>query len=120
MKKSVKALLWSALAFPGVGHFYLKRHTRGLAWFVPALTGTILYIRGVFQEVDYVMDKLESGTVAIDPVAIATMLDTVPHSLVTDIGFWIFVLCWIGGTVDAYLLGTQIEKNELGLVKPQA
>jgi hypothetical protein len=120
MKKSVKALLWSGLAFPGVGHFYLKRHTRGLMIFIPALLGTVLYVRGVFQEVDYVMDKLESGSVALDPVAIAAMLDNVPHSQITDIAFWVFVVCWLAGMVDAYLLGEQIEKNQTGAVKPQA
>jgi hypothetical protein len=120
MKKSVKALLWSGLAFPGAGHFYLKRHTRGMIVFVPALLGMALYIRGVFQEVNYVMGKLESGAVELDPVAITAMLDNVPHSQITDIAFWVFVVCWLAGMVDSYMLGEQIEKNQANLVKPQS
>ena len=118
MKKSAKALLWAALAFPGAGHFYLKRHERGLIWFIPALIGIVLYIRGLFQEVDYVMDKLTNGTVSLDPVAIATLLDNVPQSRVTDIAFWVFVLCWVAGMIDAYLLGEQAEKTDSTLPKP--
>ncbi|HXA48370.1 MAG TPA: hypothetical protein VNW52_12120 [Burkholderiaceae bacterium] len=112
MKKSVKAALWSGLAFPGVGQFILKRHQRGMILFVPALISMVLYVKGLLQQVDFVMSKIESGAVPLDPVAISAMLDNVPQSQMVEIAFWVFVVCWVIGIVDAYVLGRSLEVSD--------
>jgi hypothetical protein len=109
MKKSIKAVLWSGLAFPGAGHFYLKRYLRGLIVFVPAVASIGLYVQGLMEQVDFVMGKIESGTVALDPAAIEAVLNSAPQSQVVEVAFWVFVACWVAGMVDAYLLGRSLE-----------
>lgn len=111
MKKSVKALLWSGLVFPGTGHFYLKRYQRGLLLFVPAVVGIGLYLHGLIVQIEFVLDKMESGAVPLDPVAIEAMIDSVPQTQITDIAFWLFVLCWGIAMVDSYLLGAKLEQG---------
>ncbi len=109
MKKSIKAVLWSGLAFPGAGHFYLKRYLRGLIVFVPAVASIGLYVQGLMEQVDFVMGKIESGAVALEPTAIEAVLNSAPQSQVVEVAFWVFVACWVAGMVDAYLLGRSAE-----------
>jgi hypothetical protein len=109
MKKSVKAALWSGLAFPGVGHFVLKRYERGMLLLVPALISIGVYVKGLLDQVEFVMNKIESGAIGLDPVAISAMLESVPQSQSVEIAFWVFVVCWVIGIVDAYLVGQSME-----------
>jgi hypothetical protein len=122
MKTSVKALLWSGLGFPGVGHFYLKHYQRGLIISIPAAIGISLYLRGVLQQVDYVMgyvmdnlDKLVNGTPAPDQAMLEKMAEkianTMPQNQLGQIAFLVFIVCWAVGMYDAYKLGEQIEKD---------
>lgn len=112
MKKSIKAVLWSGLAFPGAGHFFLKCFGRGMILFVPSVISVGVYVSGLMAQVDFVMDKMASGAVALDANAIQSMLDHVPQSQAVDIAFWVFVTCWGLGMVDAYLLGRKLEAND--------
>jgi len=115
MKKSTKAMLWSGLVFPGCGHFSLKSYQRGSLWLVPALLALAVLVRGLIVQAEFVMDKIESGAIPLDPVAIATLLDSVPDTQMTSIAFWVFVVCWIGALVDAYRLGAKRD-TEAGSV----
>ena len=51
MRKSIKAVLLSALVFPGIGHFALKRYQRGLIFFVPALLSLSLIVYYILSKV---------------------------------------------------------------------
>jgi len=115
MKKSTKAMLWSGLIFPGCGHFSLKSNRRGLLWLVPALLAVAVFVHGLIVRAEFVMDKVESGAVPLDPVAIATLLDSVPDTQMTSVAFWVFVVCWIGALVDAYSLGAKRDKESGGV-----
>ncbi len=112
MKKSVKAALWSGLVFPGTGHFILKSYQRGLIVFVPAMISMGLYLDGRYEQVKFVWDKLESGAIPPDPISIAALLDSVPQTPVADVAFWVFMLCWVLGMVDAYRLGSSLEPKD--------
>lgn len=110
MKSSTKALLWSAVVFPGAGHFFLKRYRRGMLLFVPALLELSMLARGLIIQAEFVMDKIESGAISPDVTAIANLLDAVPETQMTRIAFWVLVACWMAGMVDAYLLGVEQDK----------
>jgi uncharacterized membrane protein len=120
MKKSIKAVLWSGLAFPGAGHFYLKRYLRGLILIVPALAGISIYLKSEYDQASSVasklVEKIESGDVILDfssIFAVAEKLDAQIKALqqnsTGEIAFWVFVACWVAGMVDAYLLGRSLE-----------
>ena len=80
--------------------------------FVPALISMAVYVKGLMDQVDYVMTKIESGAVALDPMAISAMLESVPQSQTVEVAFWVFVVCWVLGIVDAYVLGKSMEKPD--------
>jgi hypothetical protein len=111
MKKSTKALLWSGLVFPGVGHFSLKYYLRGLLWFVPAMLALAVLVQGLIERAEFVMDKIESGAVAADPQAIAALLDRAPDTAAAQIALWVLLACWLAAMVDAYRLGAMHEKD---------
>lgn len=110
MKKSVKAALWSGLVFPGAGHFFLQRYLRGMILFVPAMLGIILIVCGLLEQAEFVMSKIEGGTVAPDVQVIAALLDAAPDTPMTNIAFWVIVVCWVLGTIDAYRLGNILDR----------
>ncbi len=108
MKKSVKAALFSALVFPGSGHFLLKKHLQGavLAGItilcVWALASTALEMA---QEISL---KIQSGEIPLDVTRImdevskqASSGDTQAASYTT----YLLLICWLVGIVDSYRVG---------------
>ncbi|HEX5125238.1 MAG TPA: DUF6677 family protein, partial [Rhodocyclaceae bacterium] len=66
MKKSSKALLFSALIFPGAGHLVLKRYARGIALLVPSIVALIVICNDAMQKASSIADKILSGEVSPD------------------------------------------------------
>jgi hypothetical protein len=112
MKTSTKAVLWSGLVFPGAGHIFLRRYRRGMLLIVPALLEFSMLVRGLIMQAEFILDKIESGAISPDPLAIAAMLDAAPETHMTQIAFWILVACWMAGMVDAYMLGTEEDRKD--------
>jgi hypothetical protein len=112
MTRSIQAALWSAVVFPGAGHIFLKRYSRGLV-FIAAALGSLLVIAAItVQQALAIIDKLEIEDGPIDVEHISQMvtqgLGTSGGSLGT-IAIWVLVACWVVGIVDAYRLG--LEKS---------
>jgi len=115
MKKSIKAALFSALLFPGTGHFSLKLYMRGMIFFVPALL-CLLYLGNNFmQEVNTLSEQISLGNVPLDPDAIANLINN-PASreaqFKMQVAIWIMIVCWIGSVVDGFRLGLKADKEE--------
>lgn len=117
MKKSTKAVLLSALAFPGAGHIYLKKYITGAALVGTSCAGLYFLISKAANEASKIAGQIQSGAVSPD---IATVTDMVSKwssgpqgQLLSNITV-IITICWIGGIIDSYRLGTKIEKLEAG------
>jgi len=74
MNKSNKAALFSALVFPGAGHFFLKRHISGAVIACAALVALYLIIANLLERAREIADKILSGEVGLD---IATIMELV-------------------------------------------
>ena len=106
MNRSVIAALLSALVFPGAGHFYLKRPARALAFLAPALAAVGYFLGKVASQVGEMVDLMQAGKLALDPVAIGARLENSGiDSPMMTIAIWVMIACWIGAIVDAALLG---------------
>jgi len=108
MKKSVKAALFSALLFPGTGHFTLKRYQRGMALFLPALSSLLFQIYYVLNKANAIASQIELGTVPFDVESISNLIAETPsHAEIFLLNFtsWILLVCWLGSIVDSYRLG---------------
>ncbi|HEV7816962.1 MAG TPA: DUF6677 family protein [Janthinobacterium sp.] len=107
MKRSIKAALLSALVFPGVGHFTLRRPARGCLFLLPAAIGAIYMFRQVMQRVDMVMGKIQDGTLALDPQALSEQISAAPGAegpMMTAAAV-VCVVCWAGSIIDSFLIG---------------
>ena len=92
MKKSTKAVLLSALVFPGVGYSLVKTAELSLQIF----------------------EKVEHGAVLLDQATITALVSqsaTAPGMQLVDIATTIVAVCWLVGIVDSYRLGRGPDRN---------
>lgn len=105
MNRSVKAALISALVFPGAGHFYLKRGARACLFLVPTLASVVVFLNDAMEQATEIAGQIMAGTMSADPVAMAARLEQQGGSTLATVAATVMIVCWIGATVDAYLLG---------------
>lgn len=115
MKKSYKAALFSALIFPGSGHFLLKQYPLGL-FFAGTATGCICVL--LFRAIaiaQRISDQMLSGEIPLDIARISSEISTqsaAAGSTTISIATWLLVFCWFAGTADAFRLGRQRDQAE--------
>jgi uncharacterized protein DUF6677 len=108
MKKSTKALLFSALLFPGAGHFLLKRYRRGVLLLTITLAALIIIVRDALQQALVLVDKIQSGAIPPDAQMIAQAIEQAANtgaSTSVNVAWVIVVVCWAVGIIDAFRLG---------------
>jgi hypothetical protein len=105
MKPSFKAALISALVFPGLGHFALKRRARGCWFLLPSALAILFLIRVAAARANALLMQIESGTLALDPQAISAQLATpAAQDTIVTLAIVVFALCWAGSIIDAFLI----------------
>ena len=113
MKKSSKAALLSGLIFPGIGHFVLKQYLRGSILMLFALVALSVIVTRIFQQALTIVDRINSGEIPADTVAIAEMVSnstSAADSLIDNIALIVLLACWLIGIIDSYRLGAAQEK----------
>ena len=106
MKASTKAVLISALVFPGLGHLALRKGARGLLFLLPTAAAVIYLLRSVLQLVDQLMAEINNGTLSLDPVAILERVNAAGvDNFATNLASLVCIVCWVGAIVDALWLG---------------
>jgi hypothetical protein len=104
MKRSKgAAALLSALVFPGIGQWYLRRRRLALLFAVPALAAGLVYLNFALEEANAVAGQVLSGAVPLDPAAIAARVENQPMSWAVTLSGWVFVACWVGSVLEALL-----------------
>ncbi len=115
-KRSEKAALWSALAFPGAGHFLLKMYARGallLGTTIVALAYIVhsLFARGLVDQVNSFVDKSLSGELTPDLGTAMKLIDIGPDPIGVELASWLIVGCWIYGIFDSYRQGARLDRG---------
>jgi hypothetical protein len=114
MNKSNKAVLFSALLFPGAGHFFLKRYISGAVIACAALVALYLIIADMLERAREIADKILSGEVGLD---IATITEQVSQqsasndSQLLDIAWAVLIISWLTGIADSYRAGRAQDKT---------
>ena len=114
MKKSTKAVLLSGLVFPGAGHFSLDLFSRGLFFFLPALSSLIVLIQFSLGKAYAIADLIEQGKIPLDTAVITSLISappTGPELLKIQIATWIIIVCWVAGMVDSFRLGRSADRK---------
>lgn len=107
MKASVKAILISALIFPGLGHWALRprRGGRGLLFLLPAAAGVLYLLNTTLQLLNQLLAEVDNGTLALDPVAMVQRVhDAGIDNPATNLASLVLIVCWIGSVVDVIWL----------------
>ena len=115
MKKSTKAVLLSALVFPGAGHIYLKKYFTGAVLISISCASLYYLISRAAEEISKIVGQIQSSAVTPDVATITDMVSKWSSSsqgqLLSNITV-IITICWVAGIIDSYRLGIKTDKNE--------
>jgi hypothetical protein len=107
MKRSIKAALISGLAFPGLGHIYLKKYLVGAVLLIVA--GASVYSVSVtaIDTALSVAKEIEAGEVSINEDAIGRLIEQKSQgsAKATNLSLVALMLSWVFGVVDSYRVG---------------
>lgn len=114
MKKSVRAALLSALVCPGTGHLYLGKKAIGWGIIITCFISLCTIMSLVMQRAQAIADDIVAGNIPLDVNSLyaavhASVTQNLPTSM--SLATWLLVICWIGGSISAYWMGEQIDKQ---------
>ncbi len=95
------------MLFRGAGNFILRRAARGCIFLVPAALAVAVVLQHVQERASTILAQVESGAVALDPVAIAALVSAPAGTetpLVTG-ALIVCAICWSGSIIDSFILG---------------
>ena len=111
MKKSLKAVLFSAIVFPGSGQLLLKKYPSAAFFAFFASVGVYLLFSDLLTRAQSILEKVQSGEVSGD---LATIIELVQHQSTTAIeslspALTILLITWLVSVVEAYRVGRKLE-----------
>ena len=114
MKKSTKAILLSALVFPGAGHIYLKKYLSG-AVLIGASFAAIYYLMSkTLEKALEISENIQSGDMPLDVEVITGLVSkqsTGVDAQLINIASAAFIICWLVGIADSYRIARVRDKN---------
>ncbi len=108
MKTSTKAVLLSALVFPGSGHLLLKKYRSAAVLAGIAFAGLYYLISSAVDTALQISAELQSGNVQPDVAAISDLLaqqTTSSDAQLANLATIAVGVCWVFGIVDSYRVG---------------
>ena len=114
MTKSVKALLLSALVFPGAGHYYLKKPLLGSLLAGVSLVCLYLLFTTSMEIAEGLSDKIQSGEIPLDVNRLEQELTKKPagESSVINLSTYVLEACWLIGVADSFRVGRARDKAD--------
>lgn len=117
MNNSTKAALLSGLVFPGAGHMLLRRYLRGSILIVLSLIATTVIVTIIFQRALAIIDRINSGEIAIEAGGIADMVYASANNSdgsAATTALLVLGICWLIGIVDSWRIGHAQEERGSG------
>ena len=114
MKNSTKAVLLSALVFPGAGHFFLKKIVFGVALVGIALVALSILASHAVNKALHIVDKIQSGEVQLDITVVTELISQQPmgaEAQAINIATVILITVWLVGVIDSYRTGRMQENG---------
>jgi len=110
MKLAYKAAIYSALIYPGGGHFLLRRFAPGIAFAGVATACLLVLLFRVMEIAQSIADRILTGEIPYDigrihaEISLGALAAGSPE---VSIATWLLVACWIIAAIDAFRLGRQ-------------
>ena len=120
MSKALKAVLLSALVFPGIGHFSLKKRLQGALLSGIAIVCLYFLLTSIVTIAQQISVKIQSGEIPLD---VAKISDAVSQALAgndgqpINISSLLLVICWVVGIVDSFRVGRSQDRLDDGVSK---
>jgi hypothetical protein len=122
MSKSLKAALLSALVFPGIGHFSLKKPLQGSLLSGIAIVCLYFLLTAVVDIAQRLSVKIQSGEVPFDVTKISELVSQQlagSDSQLVNIPSLLLVICWVVGVIDSFRIGwSQGRIGDASIKKP--
>jgi len=115
MKKATKAGLLSALVFPGMGHFYLKKPIHGAVLSATSLAGVYYLVSTAVEKALDILEKIKSSGIPPNVTEIFELISVQSSDSETGLMNIILILlfiCWVYGIASAYLLGNNKQDKK--------
>lgn len=115
MKKSTKAVLLSALVFPGVGHLYLKKTLFGGLLAIASFVCIYDIMSKMMQNMQQMVDRMQSGYVPPDMTAMLELASSQTAGMeahLSGTSAVIFVILWLVAVFDSYRVGVVLDKED--------
>lgn len=116
MSKSVKAVLFSALIFPGAGHFFLEKYIRGIVLTGITLVSLYFIIANIVERAQQIVDKILLGEVQPDIAVIAELVSQQPTGADAEFLNYVWtalIIAWLTGMADSYRVGRGQDKADV-------
>lgn len=114
MKRPLKALLLSALIFPGIGQVSMGYVKRG--WLIITINIVLLYliINEVLQKTFQVVEEMQKSGEAINSELISKTANNMTgfsDNAYLNSLFLILIISWLFSVIDAYRCGVKKQSN---------
>ncbi|MDN4500859.1 hypothetical protein QX776_00445 [Alteromonadaceae bacterium BrNp21-10] len=109
MKKTTKAVLFSALVFPGSGHFILGRMKTAWVLLITSLVAIFNLGSTLLATAQTIADKIIAGEISPTIEAISRMVEQQPVDTSSQLMSMIILVCWVIGIIDSYRCGRPNE-----------
>jgi hypothetical protein len=110
MNKGTKAALLSALVYPGVGHYYLKKYSACFMLVCAFTLPLMLIINDAINKMNHIAELIVSGVI---PLEIASIAEAVSDVMATtgshqsNIQLYVIIFVWCVAVIDAYRIGNK-------------
>ncbi|MGD8630091.1 MAG: hypothetical protein PVH38_06305 [Gammaproteobacteria bacterium] len=114
MNNALKGALLSGLVFPGLGQLVLRQYRRGLVIMLAVLISLAVIVIKAVQYAQVILENIELQGDVIDMTAIsnaATRESLQSGSVTLNLLMLFIIVCWIAGTVDAYIIGRKKDRK---------
>lgn len=114
MSKSTKALLLSALVFPGIGHFFLRKHFRGAVLSILSIVCLYILVSNALEIAQDISTKIETGVIPLDvgKVEDALVEEQGSKAGALNTATYLLEICWLVGVIDSFRIGRIQQKAE--------
>lgn len=108
-----KAVLVSALVYPGAGLWALGQRARAAVFAVPATVAVFYLLSGISRIAHQIAEKIVNGGMGFDLARInAEVHQAIAQARDLDTALWVFVAAWILGIASTYSVGKLRDQQQ--------
>lgn len=101
----MKAALLSAILYPGVGHFFLKKYLAGAILCLTFSISLYFLVSDMLVNTMQIVEQINNGEIPLNIAAISESLATSADLQELNINMYVLIIIWFLSIIDSYRLG---------------